>query len=115
MAKSGCVGELKDLVMDAWGPYLQHVRTKRMMSDEFQDDLLKENVILFQVDFAMDFNTQFNAGEVQAGIYGRTNVTLSTAAIRHQGIWKSYSIITDSDKYKNTVRLCMLMLLKDFI
>ena len=63
----------------------------------------------------MDFNTQFNAGEVQAGIYGRTNVTLFTAAIRHQGIWKSYSIITDSDKYKNTVRLCMLMLLKDFI
>ena len=68
------------------------------MSDEFQDDLSKENVILFQVDFAMDFNTQFNAGEVQAGIYGRTNVTLFTAAIRHQGIWKSYSIITDSDK-----------------
>ena len=53
------------------------------MSDEFQDDLSKENVILFQVDFAMDFNTQFNAGEVQAVIYGRTNVTLFTASIRH--------------------------------
>ena len=56
------------------------------MSDEFQDNLSKENVILFQVDFAMDFNTQFNAGEVQAGIYVRTiNVTLSTAAIRAFG------------------------------
>ena len=113
--KSGCGGELKELVMNAWGPYLRHVRTKRIMSNEFQDDLSKENVVIFQVDFAMDYNTQHNSREVQSAIYGRQNVTIFTAAIRHQGTWQSYSILTDSDKYKNTVRVCMLIILKHFI
>ena len=35
-------------------------------------------------------------------------LTIFTAAIRHQGTWQLYSILKDSDKYKNTVRVCNL-------
>ena len=42
-------------------------------------------------------------------------LTIFTAAIRHQGTWQLYSILKDSDKYKNTVRVCMLIILKYFL
>ena len=63
----------------------------------------------------MDYYTKDNAREVQPAIYGRQNVTIFTAAVRHQGSWMSYSVVTNGDKYKNTVRMCMLRLLKDFL
>ena len=113
--KGGCVGELKELVEGAWSHYLSHVRTKRIMSKEFQDDLTKDNVLILQCDFAMDYNTKDNSREVQSAIYGRQNVTIFTAAVRHKRSWISYSVITNSDKYKNTVRVCMLQILKDFL
>ena len=113
--KEGCAGEQKELVQGAWGHYLEHVRIKRIMSKEFQDDLIKENVIILQVDFAMDYNTKDNSREVQSSIYARQNVTIFTAAIRHKGVWKSYSIVTNSGKYKNSVRVFMLRILEDFV
>ena len=113
--KGGCMGELKELVKNAWGNYVYHVRTKRIMSNEFQKDLSKENLLVLQVDFAMDYNTQHNAKEVQSAIYGRQNVVIFTAAVRHEGSWNSYSVVTDSDKYKNTVRVCIMMIMKDFL
>ena len=76
-----CIGELKELVEGAWEAYVEHVRTKRIMNEEFQD-LSKENILILQVDFAMDYNTQHNAREVQSAVYGRQNVVIFTAAIR---------------------------------
>ena len=113
--KEGCVGELKELIEEAWSHYLNHVRTKRIMSNEFQEDLGRENVLILQCDFAMDYNTNDNAREVQPAIYGRQNVTIFLAAVWHQRSYTSYSVVTNGDKYKNTVRMCMLRVLKDFL
>ena len=79
--KEGCAGEQKELVQGAWGHYLEHVRIKRIISKEFQDDLIKENLIILLVDFTMDYNTKDNSREVQSSIYARQNVTIFTAAI----------------------------------
>ena len=85
------------------------------MSDEFQRDLRGENILIVQLDFAMNYNNQHNASYVQSAKYNRTHVTIFTAAVRYQGSWNSYSVVTSSDKYKSTVRVCLLMILKDFI
>ena len=113
--KDGCVAELKELVESSWSSYLRHVRTKRVMSNEFQKDITAENVLVLQVDFAQDYNTKDNAKEVQSAIYGRQNVAIFTAAIFFQGKCTTFGVITDSDKYKSTVRLCMLKILKEYI
>ena len=113
--RNGCVAELKEMVENSWLFYLKHVRTKRVMSAEFQKDLMTENLLILQVDFAQDYNTKDNSKEVQSAIYGRQNIAIFTAAIFFQGKCSSYSVITDSDKYKSTIRLCMLKILKEFI
>ena len=113
--RQGCVAELKAIVTETWNDYVKHVRTKRLMSKEFQNDMKSENVLLFQCDFAMDYNCKDNSREAQSAIYGRQNVVLFTAAIHHNDKWKSYAVVTSSDKYKSTVRVCMLKILKDFV
>ena len=52
---------------------------------------------------------------IQPAIYGRQNVTIFTAAVWHQRSYTSYSVVTNGDKYKNTVRMCMLRVLKGFL
>ena len=113
--KEGCVAQVEELILESWPSYLEHVRTKKIMSVEFQDDLKKENTLILQCDFAMDYNTMHNAKEIQSAIYGRQNITIFTCAIYHEGSWISYSVITDADKYKNTIQVCLLKILRDFV
>ena len=105
--------ELAEVIMTAYPTYLSHVRKKRIMCNEFQDDLSKDSCMIVQVDFAMDYNCRDNANEIQSAIYGRKNVTIFTCAVYINKKWHSYAVLTDSDKYKSTVRMCMLRILQN--
>ena len=110
--KEGLPNELIDLIMADYPSYVAHVRRKRILNKEFEQDKNEEENLIIQVDFAQDYNCQDNSKEIQAAIYGRRNVTLFTCAIHINGKWHSYAVVTDSDKYKSTVRQCMLRILQ---
>ena len=113
--KEGFVGELIELVFSCYPDYIGHVRRKRVMAACFQEDKSDESKVIIQCDFAQDYNCRDNAGEIQSAIYGRKNVTIFTCAIHFNNKWTSYAILTDSDKYKSTVRCCLLKIIDHFL
>ena len=113
--KEGFPDQLIEIIEDQFSAYLEHVRRKRIMSNEYQEDISKESNMIIQVDFAMDYNCQDNAAEIQSAIYGRRNVTIFTCAVYIQKKCNSYAVLTDADKYKSTVRQCMLRILQDVL
>ena len=113
--KEGFPNQLIEIIEKEYPSYLEHVRRKRIMHNEYQDDLSKEGNVIIQCDFAMDYNCQDNANEIQSAIYGRRNVTIFTCAVYIEKKCHSYAVLTDADKYKSTVRLCLLRILQDVL
>ena len=99
----GSLEDLKHTIHDDFATYQEHVRTKRLMDAAFQMDIKQENSVVMQVDFAMDYNCSHNQDEIQNAIYGRNSIRIFTCAVFRDELCKSYSIISDANKYKDSV------------
>ena len=99
----GSMEELKYSIRNDFAAYQEHVRTKRLMDAAFQIDIKRKDCVVMQVDFAMDYNCCHNQDEIQNAIYGRNSIRIFTCAVFRDGICKSYSIISDANKYKDSV------------
>ena len=114
MLKDGFPGDLTDIIESGYPKYLEHMQRKIILQKKFKEDVEKENCVIMQVDFAMDYNCKDNASEIQSVIYDRKNVSIFNCAIHYGNKWHSFPVLKDADKYKSTVRLCMMRILQSF-
>lgn len=113
VTREGFIGELKEIVLKELHLYQSHVRVKRSMDSEFQKDRDSGEAVVMQIDFAMDYNCMFNQNEISSAIYSRGTVTIFTCAFYFLADCKSYAVITDADKYKDSIRLFCTKLIEE--
>ncbi|KAJ8038387.1 hypothetical protein HOLleu_15805 [Holothuria leucospilota] len=101
IVKSGCFGELQELVMAMMPEFQEHVRVKRIQALSFEEKK-KENKVI-QMDFAMSYSCEYQ-NEIQSALWSRDSVTLFTAAIFSGGRCETHLIVSNtSDKGKDSV------------
>ena len=102
--KSGCVGQLKEELFEAWPDFQEHVRVKGIQFQAFEKDKINPNSHVLQCDFAMAYSCEYQ-NEIQSGLWSRNGVNLFTAALySNQGCCKFFLIVIDSqDKGKDSV------------
>ncbi|XP_071839631.1 uncharacterized protein [Apostichopus japonicus] len=102
--REGCVGELKELLINHFSDYQEHVRIKRIMSHSFERDKADPRFYVLQIDFAMAYSCEYQ-NEIQSALWSRQSVNLFTAAVYDpSGQCSSHLIVTDSsDKGKDSV------------
>lgn len=96
-------GELKEKVILSLPDMMHHVNLKRIQAAEFQQDKLKDDVRILQVDFAMSFGCEYQ-NEIQSALWSRSSVMLFTAASFYKGNCQTYVICSDTTaKDKDTI------------
>ena len=111
LQKSGCVGELKEMIYDEWPSFQEHVRIKRIQARSFEKDKSLPSTHVLQCDFAMSYSCEYQ-DEVQSALWCRNSVTLFTAALYSKmAPCKSFLMVTNSQvKDKDTVYALLLKL-----
>ncbi|KAK6177166.1 hypothetical protein SNE40_015323 [Patella caerulea] len=100
--KSGCLGKLKELIMNDLPEFREHVRIKMIQSESFDEEREITDGSVLQMDFAMAYSCEYQ-DESQSALWGRKNVNLFTMALfdKHDTC-RSFLGVTGNDKTSTT-------------
>lgn len=100
---SSCLGELFDNMWNSFPMFREHVRIKRIQSNEFLKDKNLSHKRVLQMDFAMSYSCEYQ-NEIQSALWNRNAVLLFTAATFFGGECQTYLICSDTpEKGKNAI------------
>ena len=109
------VGEVLEIFQVSFPEVCNHVNTKRIQANEFENDKKKPKTRVLQMDFAMAYECEYQ-NEVQSALWTRGSVNLLTAACTIDGQMQTFLICTDSKhKDKNTILVFVEHLYKNYI
>ena len=94
ISKQVLVGNVLDDFTECFEEIVNHVHTKRIQAQAFQDDINDPNARVLQIDFAMAYQCKYQ-NEVQSALWTRGSVNLFPCARYHHLTTKTFVICTN--------------------